>query len=196
MKQTIFKPNSNNSGGMMALEISSDKSPNLYVNMVPQTGWDSNKKRGSFQNAKEKSVAFKLSESEAGDLIFAFRNGGVFHAYHTLNGKTTIINVNSKVERYGPKGSEVDRPRFSISVSAKDNGVEKKVYLPIEAGEAECMAILLTEFVRRSLEAAGAESQNYSGGEKSYDNSRSQPSAPKKQETPSAPSYEDDDIPF
>ena len=157
--------------------------------MIQQYSWNDNKKTGSFrENAKnpEKSTTIKLTEIEAGEFISSFKTRVPFVGFHKTQDKTTIIKLTpwdkNRVIK-GKDGQETFKtPAWGLTIT-KDSSQFFK--LPIEAGEAEALAILLEGYIKNSFIAQG-EAYKKDQPEKKY-----------TKPTPKASVVEDDDdVPF
>lgn len=168
MKYQIYKPNSKNSGCAMNFSIgnSKDGTPALYIGAILQSGWDDNKKTGSFSgNAKNpaKSGNFKMNANEAGEILSAFRTRIPAVFFHKFNDDTTIIKFTpwdkeKKVKTTNGEETFVT-PAFGITISKNSTSSFK---LSLEAGETEVLALLLKEYIRQDLEATASKQKDYS----------------------------------
>ncbi|MDB4314561.1 hypothetical protein N9955_00880 [bacterium] len=201
MKYQLYKPNSKNEGCAMGFEIGKGRNgePALYISAVQQSGWDDQKKRGSFgANAKDpnKSGNFKMNAAEAGEMISSIRSRTTVDFFHRFDNDTTIIKFVpwDKKRTTKVKGEEQSfvTPAFGLTIS-KNSSIYFKVSL--EAGETEVLAILLAEFIRQDMEFAQRKAQedyqnkNGNGGDR--ESTRSKPADKPKEEDPF-----DDDVPF
>ncbi|MDB4761422.1 hypothetical protein OAG04_00260 [bacterium] len=196
MKFTLYKPNAKNTGSAFTFDATKDNSgkPVLFVSMIQQYSWDDQKKTGSFkQNAKnpDKSTTIKLTEVEAGEFISSFKTRIPFIGFHKTQEKTTVIKLtpwdkNRTIKNKNVQGEWTEQnyktPAWGFTIT-KDSSQYFK--LPMEAGEAEALSILLEHYIKESFTAQAA------AYKKTSNNSYQKP-APK----PSLVEEEDDDVPF
>lgn len=150
---TIFKPNAKSSGGLASFRVSQTKKgedlvAQLFVELVPQSGWDAGKRTGSFDNSKKKCVMFNIGE--AGEMIACIKNGYPWQAFHKSASSSTQITFGpwKKTHEIGKQGGQGhwkgEKNDFVLSVYS--DGVPNRI--TATAGEAECLLILLQDFVR------------------------------------------------
>lgn len=191
MKFTLYKPNSKNTGSAFTFDSTEDRNgkPTLFVSMIQQYSWDEQRKTGSFkENAKneEKSTTVKLTDSEAGEFLSSFKSRIPFVGFHKTQDKTTVIKLTpwDKTRLIKNKdGQETYKtPAWGLTITKNSAQFFK---LPIEAGEAEVLSVLLEDYIGKSL---ASQASNYKNNP-----------VQKKQETKSNESFvdeEDDDVPF
>jgi len=91
MKYRIYKPNPRNNGCAGTVDIAQvgkDMKTSLFISMIQQSGWDDQKKTGSFAASRDdasKNINFKLSVAEAGEIISSFQTRIPFVAFHKFN---------------------------------------------------------------------------------------------------------------
>lgn len=175
---------------------SRDGTPSLFVSTILQSGWDDQKKTGSFgKNAKDpnKSSNFKMNANEAGEMISSIKSRIPVVFFHKFNEDTTIISFtpwdkDRKIKEQGGDKTYTS-PAFGLTFS-KNSSTKYKIAL--EAGETEVLSLLLQEFIRQDLEYQNSKFQN---------NAPDQSSAPEKKKESAQNSFEedeneDDTVPF
>lgn len=192
MRYALYKPNSKSTGcaGSFAVTQGGPKNlTNLYVSLVQQTGWNSEKKIGSFKGGK--SINIKFSHNEAGEILSSIKTRIPFVAFHTFNDDQTTIRFSpwDKKQKVKTRNGEVtyDTPAWGLSVTK--NGSET-YRLSVDAGEAEVIAILLKDFIENHLAESHAEYENNKSQARN-ENTRANTSQENQQS-----SDEDDDVPF
>lgn len=193
MKYPIYKPNKNVSGCAGSFNISQvgkDMKTTLFVEMIQQASWDDKKKIGSFkanQDDPTKKINFKLSVAEAGEILSSLKTRIPFIAFHKFDDNTTIIKLTPWDKARKVKtadGEEVYKtPAWGFSVTRNSS---EQFKLPLEAGEAEVLAVMLEQFITDSL----FDNSQFASTEKAK--SSSEPVKPKQKES----EVEEDDVPF
>ena len=193
MKFTLYKPNAKNTGSAFTFDCTKDRNGNpvLFVSMILQYGWNDERKTGSFkENAKnpDKSTTIKLTDIEAGEFISSIKTRIPFIGFHKTEEKTTIIKFTpwdkNRIIKNKDGQETFKSPAWGLTVTKNSSQFFK---LPIEAGEAECLAVLLEGYIKESLIA------------KSEAYKQDQPQKTYKKPAPKAPVVEDeddDDVPF
>lgn len=157
MKFTLYKPNQKNTGSAFSFEIGKSKNGDsaLYISMIQQHSWNDSTKNGSFkENAKnpDKSASIKLSVVEAGEFLSSFKTRIPYTAFHKSNEDSTIIKLSpwDKDRKIKDGGNETvyKAPAFGLTVSRNSSQTFK---LPLEAGEAEALRVLLEDYIRSSF---------------------------------------------
>lgn len=196
MKFTLYKPNAKNTGAAFTFDATKDNSGKsvLFVSMIQQYSWDDQRKTGSFkQNAKnpDKSTTIKLTEVEAGEFISSFKTRIPFIGFHKTQDKTTVIKLtpwdkNRVIKNKNREGEWTEEnyktPAWGLTIT-KDSSQYFK--LPMEAGEAEALSVLLGYYIGESF-ATQALAYKKDQPQKTY-----QKSAPKASVV-----EDDDDVPF
>ena len=184
MKYPIYKPNKNCTGAAGSFAVTKfgkDQKTNLFVELLLQKSWDDKKRTGSFN--PEKKVTFKLSLSEAGEILSSLKTRIPFTAFHKFGEDTTVINMTPWDKAKTVKTKDGDKkyttPAWGLKVTRNSSETYK---LPLEAGEAEVLAAVLTEFIQQVLlENSAIDAQNR---------------AKAGSESPKAGEKEEDDVPF
>ena len=159
---SIYKPNKSNTGFAFTFQIGFDKKssePVLYVGSIAQHSWDQSRRIGSFlENKKnpEKNINIKFNEFECGEIISAIKNRFEFNTFHAHGDNKTIIKLIPwdkpvKSSRQNPKTKEIEeytitKPAFGFSLIRNGNQFFK---IALEAGEAECVSVLLKELLNK-----------------------------------------------
>ncbi|MDB4317718.1 hypothetical protein N9973_00310 [bacterium] len=196
MKFTLYKPNAKNTGAAFTFDATKDNSGKsvLFVSMIQQYSWDDQRKTGSFkQNAKnpDKSTTIKLTEVEAGEFISSFKTRIPFIGFHKTQDKTTVIKLtpwdkNRVIKNKNREGEWTEEnyktPAWGLTIT-KDSSQYFK--LPMEAGEAEALSVLLGYYIGESF-ATQALAYKKDQPQKTY-----QKAAPKASVV-----EDDDDVPF
>jgi len=192
MKFTLYKPNAKNTGSAFTFDSTKDRNgkPVLFVSMILQHSWNDERKTGSFkENAKnpEKSTTIKLTENEAGEFLSCMKTRIPFVGFHKTEDKTTIIKLTpwdkNRIIKNKDGQETFKSPAWGLTVTKNSSQFFK---LPIEAGEAECLAILLEGYIKESL-VAQSEAYKQEQPQKTY-----QKPKPKA----SVVEDDDDDVPF
>jgi hypothetical protein len=192
MKFTLYKPNAKNTGSAFTFDCTKDRNGNpvLFVSMILQHSWNNERKTGSFkENAKnpDKSTTIKLTDIEAGEFISSIKTRIPFIGFHKTEEKTTIIKFTpwdkNRIIKNKDGQETFKSPAWGLTVTKNSSQFFK---LPIEAGEAECLAVLLEGYIKESLIA------------KSEAYKQDQPQKTYKKPAPKASVVEDDDddVPF
>jgi hypothetical protein len=192
MKFTLYKPNAKNTGSAFTFDCTKDRNGNpvLFVSMILQHSWNNERKTGSFkENAKnpDKSTTIKLTDIEAGEFISSIKTRIPFIGFHKTEEKTTIIKFTpwdkNRIIKNKDGQETFKSPAWGLTVTKNSSQFFK---LPIEAGEAECLAVLLEGYIKESLIAKSAAYK------------QDQPQKTYKKPAPKASVVEDDDddVPF
>lgn len=196
MKFTLYKPNAKNTGSAFTFDSTKDRKGKsvLFVSMILQHSWNDQTKTGSFkQNAKnpDKSTTIKLTENEAGEFLSCMETRIPFVGFHKTEEKTTIIKFTpwdkNRIIKNKDGQETFKSPAWGLTITKNSSQFFK---LPIEAGEAECLAVLLEGYIKESLIA---QSEAYK-----QDYKQDQPQKAYQKPTPKASVVEDDDddVPF
>ena len=192
MKFTLYKPNAKNTGSAFTFDCTKDRNGNpvLFVSMILQHSWNNDRKTGSFkENAKnpDKSTTIKLTDIEAGEFLSSMKTRIPFVGFHKTEEKTTIIKFTpwdkNRIIKNKDGQETFKSPAWGLTVTKNSSQFFK---LPIEAGEAECLAVLLEGYIKESL-TAKSEAYKQDKPQKTY-----QKSTPKA----SVVEDDDDDVPF
>ena len=192
MKFTLYKPNAKNTGSAFTFDSTKDRNgkPVLFVSMILQHSWNDERKTGSFkENAKnpEKSTTIKLTENEAGEFLSCMKTRIPFVGFHKTEDKTTIIKLTpwdkNRIIKNKDGQETFKSPAWGLTVTKNSSQFFK---LPIEAGEAECLAILLEGYIKESLVAQS----------EAYKQEQPQKTYPKPKPKASVVEDDDDDVPF
>jgi len=192
MKFTLYKPNAKNTGSAFTFDSTKDRNgkPVLFVSMILQHSWNDNTKTGSFrENAKnpDKSTTIKLTDIEAGEFLSCFKTRIPFVGFHKTDEKTTIIKLTPWDKNRVIKGKDTQEtfksPAWGLTITKNSAQFFK---LPIEAGEAECLAILLESYIKESMIAQAEAYQQDQPQQKTYQKPKPKPSVEE----------DDDDVPF
>ncbi len=192
MKFTLYKPNAKNTGSAFTFDCTKDRNGNpvLFVSMILQHSWNNERKTGSFkENAKnpDKSTTIKLTDIEAGEFLSSMKTRIPFVGFHKTEEKTTIIKLTpwdkNRIIKNKDGQETFKSPAWGLTVTKNSSQFFK---LPIEAGESECLAVLLEGYIKESLIA------------KSEAYKQDQPQKTYKKPTTKASVVEDDDddVPF
>ena len=191
MKFTLYKPNAKNTGSAFTFDCTKDRNGNpvLFVSMILQHSWNNDRKTGSFkENAKnpDKSTTIKLTDIEAGEFLSSMKTRIPFVGFHKTEEKTTIIKFTpwdkNRIIKNKDGQETFKSPAWGLTVTKNSSQFFK---LPIEAGEAECLSVLLEGYIKDSLTA------------KSEAYKQDQPQKTNQKSTPKASVVEDDDdVPF
>lgn len=207
MNYTIYKPNPKNTGGLANFKTAKVKNQKkdmwesiLFVEFVPQKGWNDEKKTGSFDADKKRFVAINVAE--AGEFLYSMQERKQFQNYHKSGERACWVkfghyNTKRKISQGQGKDDlffEVDN--FVIAVSEKGNNVS----VPISAGEGQVLKLLLESYIKESMAlTASEESKKFKasqkgGSEKEEDETSDED--PEENSEEDGDEYEDDGIPF
>lgn len=78
----FYHPAPENKGIALSFSYNSSEDK-LYLNILRQTGWDNDLKRGTFSGEDKKVV--KFSQKEAATIAFCISEGSFFSTQHTFN---------------------------------------------------------------------------------------------------------------
>lgn len=135
----LYKPNSKKTGSACSWSFNSSHKKTLedgrtvgglysvYTQLIKQTSWNDQTKRGSFKGGDK--INLKFSVWEVGEMINTFKNYGECKFFHKSEDTSSQISI---------KYAE-DRNQFALSVSQGD----KKFFLPISIGESNAIIIWL-----------------------------------------------------
>ncbi len=196
MKYPVYKPNKNVNGcaaTFAVVQTGKDLKTNFFISMIQQSGWDDKKKTGSFAGSREdasKNINFKLSVAEAGEILSSFKTRVPFVAFHKFNDDTTVIRLtpwdkNRQVKEQGGEKTYVT-PAWGFAVTKNSSETFR---LPLEAGEAEVLAILLKQFIEDSLFENSQDEKTQQAQNSSASVKPERPQQKEKEE-------DDSDIPF
>jgi hypothetical protein len=147
----IYKPNSQNTGSAITLQIGYDKKTgiSLYLNGIKQYSWDTKKRTGSFSKSRDdpsKNFSLKFNEFEAGAIIRVLQKGGEWSSFHGFDNNKTSIGINlSKT-----KESEKSPSRNFFSLHITRNSTDK-FSIPIEINESIVIIEYLKFYLRESF---------------------------------------------
>ena len=138
MHYTIFKPNAKSTGGLGSFRVAQTKKGDdwvaqLFIELVPQSGWDAAKRVGSFDNSKKKCIM--LNAGEAGEMINSINKRVEWKSFHKSGDTSTQIS-------FGPWEQ-------TMVLSVNSDGKQNRIGATI--GELECLKILLEHFIKTSL---------------------------------------------
>lgn len=209
MKLTIFKPNPSGNGGLISLKVGMTKndkkdlwSKTLFVEFVPQKGWDSSKKTGSFDVDKKRIVA--INTSEAGEMLYTMDTKAPFQNYHQSGDRSCWIKF-AHFDKKRTNGREGDKGFWQGTVDNFAIGYSEKganVNIPISSGEARELKLLLEAFIKESMALdAKEEERKFKSKAKTQEKEKSDPEGdfPESEEEESDGGGADDgsdDIPF
>lgn len=190
----FYKPNSKNTGSACSFQISM-RDDCIYVNFIKQSGWDDSKKRGSFsgnaQNPKM-SASFKLSSTEAGEIISCIRRNGEFSGFHDSPKQIARIKFSPYNRPSKDNPQQLSQVGFSFSVGkeSKENTNDKSSFLiGFTFGEAVKLEAFLSLALVKFFEKAIQEQDN-----KAANRSSQPPRAAQQEPAPSEPAPTDDDL--
>lgn len=161
----FYKPNSKNTGSACSFQIST-RDECIYVNFIKQSGWDESKRRGSFsgnaQNPKM-SASFKLSSTEAGEIISCIRRNGEFSGFHDSPKQVARIKFSpySRPNKDNPQQLSQVGFSFSVGKESKENANDKTSFLiGFTFGEAVKLEAFLSLALIKLFEKAIQEQDN------------------------------------
>lgn len=190
----FYKPNSKNTGSACSFQIST-RDECIYVNFIKQSGWDESKRRGSFsgnaQNPKM-SASFKLSSTEAGEIISCIRRNGEFSGFHDSPKQVARIKFSpySRPSKDNPQQLSQVGFSFSVGKESKENANDKTSFLiGFTFGEAVKLEAFLSLALVKLFEKAIQEQDNKAATR------QPQAQQPSRQENPTnEPAASDDDL--
>ena len=205
MNYTIFKPNPNSNGGLVNLKVAKTKSTKknvekwektLFAEFVPQKGWNSESKTGSFNPDGKRFVA--ISVGEAGEILHSIKTSIPFQSYHKSDNPVWIkfgaFQKDRKFGREEDKGYRVDKVNnFALGVSGNDLNIS----VPLSCGEAEVIKVFLRKFIEEALTLEASEQERIFKDNKKDSNSDSGDSNKREGVSEDVEEEDDDDsIPF
>lgn len=105
----FYKPNSKGTGHACSFDLqSSGDAAGVYLEIVKQTGWNAEKKLGSFKDGKK--VKNKFNETEVANFLYAIRNNAEYSTFHTTEASKTGITF----KPYLRDGKQIG---FSLAIS-------------------------------------------------------------------------------
>lgn len=157
MNYTVFKPKGANKGARVSFNTSKLKNSKgewqerLFVEFVPQKGFNSEKNVAVFDYSNKKSVM--VNPSEAGEMIHTISTGIPFQTYHK-NGESGVwikFAPWQKKREFGQKGKTGHRidevSEFSIGIS----GSYVFIAISLSCGEVQCLRVLLESYIKQAM---------------------------------------------
>ena len=111
----IYSPNAKVTGGVLDVSFNS-KDGAAFFRATKQTGWDDEKKLGSFKEGQ--SIGMKFSQDELGSFVYAIRNKQKISLYHRFDDSVTTINFSYYLIE--AKGTAPAREGFGLSIKSGD----------------------------------------------------------------------------
>lgn len=187
MIYTIYKPNKNINGGLATFRVKkqkkegeSDWSSSLFIELLKQNTWNSEKHTGTFDKESRKFIT--LNVAEAGEFINTFKNNVAFSTFHKSSKGSASISLSPYNWKRNVNAKDVDVVCFGLSVKA--NNLEYKI--PITPGESQVLIVLLEHFIKEQSSLALKEEER----------KRSTTKISKSSEEPSEENPSEQDIPF
>lgn len=147
-KLQVYKPNSKQSGHAMSLSVNTGESRGFYLEMIKQTGWNEESKKGSFKNGEKVNV--KFNETEIAGFIYAIKSGTATKFFHSTETAKTSIN-------FGPYVNKTSGETLGTSLSISRDGVSFLIGLSFAETE---LILQWFEFAIKELFRADLESFN------------------------------------
>lgn len=154
MSLAIYKPNSKNTGCGFSFQCGIDTKSNnvsLYVKSIQQHSWDSNRKKGSFQQNvgdPEKNITVKFNEYEIGEFISSLNKRREYVTFHSFGDDSTVI----KLVPWDKKVKDSNEPSPCFGLSFTKNG-SQSFKISLEPGEIECLIQFFKFCLSKSYEA-------------------------------------------
>lgn len=147
----IYKPNPKVTGTGLSLQAS-DRDGKLYLNLIKQSGWNDQTKKGSFLANKDKpgaSTVLKFNQMEAGSLIDSIENMTTASFYHASSSKTTRIS-------FAPSNIQKDKAPncFVLTVNqaeTEDSSKKTNFLIPFTFAEARVIKEYLIHYLHKSF---------------------------------------------
>lgn len=201
MNYTVFKPNTKNSGGILKFRVSTVKNEKkdiweerLFVELVPQNGWNEKTKTGSFDASSKKFVM--LNTNEAGEILHAIETKIPFETYHKSGDSGTFIKFapfvsKRKFGKEGMTGHRVDDVfNFAFGIVG-----DLKLSVSLAPGEVFALKVFLEKFIVSSCSLAGKEEdRKFKQGQKKENKKQKEETV--STEGDEVEDDEDDDVPF
>jgi hypothetical protein len=147
----IYKPNPKVTGTGLSLQAS-DRDGKLYLNLIKQSGWNDQTKKGSFIANKDKpgaSAVLKFNQMEAGALIDAIENMTTASFYHVSPSKSTrILFAPSNIQKEKAPNCFV----LTINQAETEDSSKKTNFLiPFTFAEARVIKEYLIHYLHKSF---------------------------------------------
>lgn len=145
MQVSIYKPNAKLTGSAMSLKLSYDRDC-VYLNMIQQSTWNDETKKGGFKENAEnpaKSLSSKINTEELGGILAALNSFGEWSAFHQYKDDKTQFSM-KKWDR-----SSMNKPD-AISFGVTKNG-SLKIGTYFEQKEIEVLKVFCQEAIKEIL---------------------------------------------
>lgn len=146
----VYKPNKNNTGSALSLTYNQ---ASVWLSMIKQASWDSQKRTGSFKANKEdpnKTINCKVNINECASIIDAVRYNKKVELFHSNDKNKTIIVF----EPYIKKG-ETEQVGFSLRLNrteVQDSTNKASFVIGLTFGEAELLSQFMQFAIQKSFE--------------------------------------------
>lgn len=160
MHYTVYKPNPKKTGFLGSFRVSKQKNNDLwenklFVEFVPQSGWDASKRLATWDAKNKKCII--LNVSEAGELIHCIEHQVPWSSFHKSSESTTQIrfSVSEKNESVGQKGSANywEGTKLNTCLSCTSN--KNSFWITMNSGETRVLKTFLEHYIAQSLNLAG-----------------------------------------
>ncbi len=202
MQYTVFKPNPKNTGGLLNLRIANTKNnkkeaweKTLFAEFIPQKGWNEEKKTGSFDVSKKRTIAINIGE--AGEILHSMEKSVPFQNYHQSGDRSCWVKF-APFDRSRSFGKEGDKgfwqgnvTNFALGYSEKGQGVN----IPLTPGEAYNVKLLLESYIKESM-AIDAKEADKKFKKKEGSNQKESKAKPIEEDFENEDELEDSDVPF
>lgn len=196
MKYTVFKANPKSTGAIANLRTSKLKNDKknvweerLFLEMLPQKGWNDSNKTGSFDPDKKQTVM--INPTEAGDMVNTILNGIPFDAYHQSGdgpGKGIKLAPFKGKRKFKTKDGEkeVEIQKFGLQLAGKGFSISA----PLDPGEVQCLRVLLENYIKNAIGLDASEES------KKYKSSGDSSNSTSNDEEDTSTEDDVDDVPF
>lgn len=146
---TLYKPNAKNSGSACSFRLSNERDC-VFLNMIAQSSWSDETKRGGFKENKEnpnKSLSCKLNIDELGGILATLNTFIEWSAFHSFKDDKTQLSM-KKWDR-----SSANKPD-ALSFGVTKNG-SIKIGTYFEQKEIECLKVFCAEAIKEIMWNSG-----------------------------------------
>jgi hypothetical protein len=150
MPLKIYKPNKSKTGHAASFSFSS-KQEALYIEFIKQTDYNEERHIGSFKNGDKTRI--KLNMPEIGSIIHAWASKTPFRTVHTSPDRSLSLSA----DVWRDKTNEKIIKGYTISVSFKDGGADKKFGIALSPGEMYMAVEYFKFFMSRCFSAIHTE---------------------------------------
>lgn len=157
MNYTVFKPSGTNKGARISFNTSKVKNnkdrwqERLFVELVPQKGFNQEKQVAVFDYANKKSVM--INPTEAGEMLHTILTGIPFQTYHKNGDSGVWIKFApwTKKRQFGQEGSKGHRVDTVSDIAFGLTGKDIFISASLSCGECQCLKVLLESYIKQAM---------------------------------------------